>query len=362
MAGLEFSAPYNNDSSTLEKLFELKSLNGNRIREIYLSGPQQYSAAGRIVEEINESKFLDIVERIHKQGIRVNLVMNPTCEGTDWYKPDMMKTKLDFLNRMHQKHGVEAVTIANPVYIKEVRKQFPSLEICASVLSDIDCAQRAMLFAKCGANVLTPDVCINRDLRVLKKIREVTDLEIKLMVNEGCLYKCPFRKFHFNYISHKSKELGSIDADVFFFNCFQVTESDHSQILKSGWIRPEDIAKYDGITNFFKIVGRERPKSHVIRATTAYMKQSWEGDLLDILCSSINHYALETGAHLDNKSLDQYAFFERTTSCQRDCTACTYCDEIADKLVRLKVLTREKLEDLGLHEIAEQMERQGRFS
>jgi hypothetical protein len=42
MAGLEFSAPYNNDSSTLEKLFELKDLNGNHIREIYLSGPQQY--------------------------------------------------------------------------------------------------------------------------------------------------------------------------------------------------------------------------------------------------------------------------------------------------------------------------------
>jgi hypothetical protein len=28
------------------------------------------------------------------------------------------------------------------------------------------------------------------------------------MVNEGCLFKCPFRKFHFNYISHKSRNPG----------------------------------------------------------------------------------------------------------------------------------------------------------
>lgn len=361
MAGLEFSVPYNNDSATLETLFELKSLNGNRIKEVYLSGPQQYSAAGRIVEEMGESKFIDIIDRIHKQGIRVNLVMNPTCEGTAWYQPDEMKTKFDFLNRMHQQHGIEAVTIANPVYIKEVRKQFPHLEICASVLSDIDCVQRASLFARCGANVITPDVCINRDFTVLKKIREVTDLEIKLMVNEGCLYKCPFRKFHFNYISHKSKELGPIEGDIFFFNCFEVIEGDHSQILKSGWIRPEDIARYGEITKYFKIVGRERPKSHVIRTTKAYLNESWDGDLLDILCSSINHYALETGAHLDNKSLDQADFFQRTTRCQRDCTTCNYCNEIANKLIRLKVLTRGKLEDIGHEEIAELLESQGKL-
>jgi hypothetical protein len=65
---------------------------------------------------------------------------------------------------------------------------------------------------------------------------------------------------------------------------------------------------------------------------------------------------------LDNKSLEKYGFFEKTTSCVRDCTECHYCDEIADKLIRLKVPTRGKLEDLGMHDIAEQMEKHGKLS
>ena len=287
MAGLEFSVPYNNDPATLEGLFKLKNLNNNRIKEIYLSGPQQYFAAGRIVEEMNESKFIGIIDQIHNQGIRVNLVMNPTCEGSEWYRPDVKKNKLDFIGRMHTEHGVEAITVANPIYIAGIRKQFPDLEICASVLADVDCVQRATIFAQCGANTLTPEVCINRDIKMLKKIKETTGMEIKMMVNEGCLYKCPFRKFHFNYISHRSKELSPSEEDIFFFNCFQVAGNDHSQILKSGWIRPEDTAKYGEITKFFKIVGRESPKRHVLRATKAYLNESWEGDVLDILCGGL---------------------------------------------------------------------------
>jgi collagenase-like PrtC family protease len=357
MAGLEFSVPYNNDPETLTELFKLKELNGNHIREVYLSGPQQYFAAGRIVEEMDEVKFVSIVDRIHKEGLRVNLIMNPTCEGTEWYKADVVEMKMDFLNRMHKEHDLEAITIANPIYIKEVRRRFPDIEICASVLGDIDCVQRALIFSRAGANVITPDPNINRNLQLLKGIKEATHIKLKLMVNEGCLYKCPFRKFHFNYISHKSKELGPVEEDVFFFNCSQVIDNDHSQLLKSGWIRPEDVSKYNDIATFFKIVGRERPGSLVIRATKAYLNESWDGDLLDIMCSSINKYGLDFGAHLDNKSLSENGFFEKITSCDRDCFNCSFCDNLASKLIKLKVLTRGKLEDLGLIEIAKQLEK-----
>ncbi|MFC1847173.1 U32 family peptidase [Chloroflexota bacterium] len=358
MAGLEFSVPYNNDPETLTELFKLKGLNGNCIREVYLSGPQQYSAAGRIVEEMDEVKFVSIVNRIHKEGLRVNLIMNPTCEGTEWYKADTIKAKIDFINRMHSDYGVEAVTIANPIYVREVRKRIPGIEICASVLADIDCVQRAAIFTEAGANIITPDANINRDLKLLKRIKEITNTKIKLMVNEGCLYKCPFRKFHFNYISHKSKNLGDIEDDVFFFNCSRVTANDHTQILKSGWIRPEDTSKYSEITNSFKIVGRERTGSLVIRATKAYLNESWDGDLLDIMCSSLNKYGLDFGAHLYNKSLSVNGFFEKITSCDRSCANCSFCDNLASKLIKLKVLTKGKLEDLGLTEILNQLEKQ----
>jgi collagenase-like PrtC family protease len=361
MADLEFSAPYNNDPETLEELFKLKNVGENRIKEIYLSGPQEYSGSGRMVDEISFSQFIEIVDKIHKEGIQVNLVLNPTCEGTSWYSPEVVKAKMEYLRQVHKEHGVEAVTIANPLYIGEVRKHFPDIEICASVLGDIDCVERAVIYNRVGANVITPDVNINRNLELLKEIKKATNAELKLMVNEGCLYKCPFRKFHFNYISHKSKELGKIEGDGFFANCLQVTLGDPSQILKSCWIRPEDTRKYGEITNFFKIVGRARPKSLVIRSTQAYLRESWDGDLLDIVCSSLNKFSLEYGAHLDNKGLDQYNFFERVTSCDKNFDKSSYYEELARKLISFQVLTRGKLEDLGLKDVADELERLGKL-
>ena len=85
------------------------------------------------------------------------------------------------------------------------------------------------------------------------------------------------------------------------------------------------------------------------------------GDILEIVCSNLNSYGLETGAYLDNKSLSRYGFFEKVTSCGQNCADCSYCAEIAKKLIRLGIPTRGKLEDLGLHDIADQMEKQGRL-
>lgn len=361
MTNLEFSVPYNNYPETLKEIFKLKKIGKNNIREIYLSGPQVYSGSGRITNELSLAQLIETVAKIHKEGLRVNLIMNPTCEGTSWYHPDVVKDKIEYLRHVHKEQGVEAVTIANPLYIKEVRRHFPDIEICASVLGDIDCVQRAVIYSKAGANVITPDVNINRDLELLKEIKRATNAELKLMVNEGCLYKCPFRKFHFNYMSHKSKELGEIEGDGFFANCSQVTLGDHSQILRSCWIRPEDTRKYGEITNFFKIVGRARPKSLIIRATKAYLEESWDGDLLDILCSSLNKFGLEYGAHLDNKSLGKYNFFEKVTSCEKDYNRNSYYEELAKKLIRFRVLTRGKLEDLGHKDVADELERTGKL-
>ena len=129
------------------------------------------------------------------------------------------------------------------------------------MLGDIDCVEKAIIFRKAGADVITPDVNINRDLGLLKRIREKTGADIKLMVNEGCLFRCPFRKFHFNYISHKSRNPGAgkgvkSEDNVFSLNCIQLSKNDPSQLLKSGWIRPEDARQYGEITGYFKIVGR----------------------------------------------------------------------------------------------------------
>ena len=350
MEPLEFSVPYNGDPEILPELFALKSLGNNSIREVYLSGPQEYFGSGRIMPETSLDEFTEIIGKIHNEGIRVNLLLNSTCEGSEWYSQKTVDSIMEYLKYAHEKLGVESVTIANPLYIIKVKTRFPDMEICASVLGDIDCVQRAVLYKKAGADVITPDININRDLNLLKEIKEVTGAELKLMVNEGCLYKCPFRKFHFNATSHASKEVSEVGLDVsladFFGYCNQVISEDHSQILKSCWIRPEDTRKYGEITNFFKIVGRTYVKSRVTRATKAYLEEGLDGDLLDILCASIGRFSLNYGAYLYNKALEEYKFFEKVNSCGHRCSQCSYCEDIANELIGLGVYTAEKAEDM----------------
>jgi collagenase-like PrtC family protease len=229
---LEFSVPYNNDPETLSEICSRKERKGNRIREIHLSGPQQYSGSGRIAPEMDLRQFIGVIDKIHQQGIRVNLLLNTVCEGRDWYSSQKLKTTMDYLRQVHEDYGVESVTVANPLYIREIRKQFPRIEICASVLADIDCVQKAVIYSKAGASVITPDVNINRDLNLLGRIKAATGAELKLMLNEGCLFRCAFRKFHFNYISHQSREPGTeglkAEDNVFSLNCIQLSRSDPS--------------------------------------------------------------------------------------------------------------------------------------
>jgi collagenase-like PrtC family protease len=272
---------------------------------------------------------------------------------------------MEYLKSMHEEHGVEAVTIANPLYLWEARKRFKDLEIHVSVLAGIDCLQRAEIYSGAEPNVITPDVNINRDLNLLKDIKKATGTRLKLLVNEGCLYKCPFRKFHFNLSSHLSKETNKGDGvdisfGTFFGACSSVIGQDYSQILKSCWIRPEDIRKYIEITNYFKVVDRSLPSEVIIRIIKAYLEERWDGDLLDLVSGGSKRFSLICGAFLDNRELTHHDFFNNVTSCGHDCRKCNYCQELAAKLIRLQVLTPNKLKELGVdQEIKEELERAG---
>lgn len=350
MPNKEFSLPYNGNPGTLDKLLSLQGRNSNLIREVYLNAPQEITGSGRIGTEVSEDECIATVDRIHEAVVRADITMNSTCDGSSWYEQKTVDRCIGFIRRMHEEHGVEAVTLANPFLIERAREACPDLEISASVLSDIDCFSRAETFARAGATTITVDTSINKNLKLLKQIASGLGVEIKLMVNEGCLDKCPYRKFHMNYISHKSKASAS-EGTAFSFACGDITVRDPGQVFKSNWIRPEDLYRYEKITGFFKLVGRDMLPSKVLRCAQAYLDESYDGNLFDILCSSIGYYGIEHSAHIDNKALGKTSFFKRTSTCNRQCHTCTYCADLADELIGYGWVTRENLEDLGRYDM-----------
>lgn len=363
MKDLEFSVPYNGDERLLPVLFSLKNHAGARIREVFLSGPVEHCPSGRVAFNGNLEAFSSVVERIHNEGIRVNLVVNSTCESAEWYSDGYISYLRDFMSYMVDDLGVESITLANPLIMAHVREWQPRVELCASVLGDIDCVERARVFRIAGADVATPDVSINRDLRMLKRIKEETGIELKVMVNEGCLHKCAFRKFHFNAVSHiaqNSSRVGKglsveefkaqcdqVAGKTFFTSCNGLLAEDRSLLLKSDWIRPEDLGEYTKVASYFKISGRTVATHAVERMVRAYMKGSYEGDLLDIMDSSLRTFSLTKGASIDNKALGEARFFQAVENCNRNCSRCGFCDALAESVVKLGPLTDVKKSDLN---------------
>jgi collagenase-like PrtC family protease len=338
MSDLEFSIPCNGTPESLPQIFALNRLSHNRVREVYISGPQEYSSAGRIMPKITLGEFIDVVDRIHEEGIRVNLLINSVCEGSNWYEPDVVKSKLDYIGLLHEKHHVEAITIANPIYIKKVRKNFPKIEINVSVLSGVDSVQRAVYFDDMGVDVIVPDTSVNRDIKLLKQIKSATKARLKLMPNLGCVYKCPFQRFHSPYISHKSVEVvhgkNSESGKTPFFQqrCSEMITGRQALIFQSAWIRPEDLRRYSDITNYFKITGRRNTQWATM--SKAYIEESWDGDLLELMDASLKYYGVNHSVYVDNKGLDKYDLFDMFSSCNRNCSSCSYCNELAIKMVK----------------------------
>jgi collagenase-like PrtC family protease len=346
MKSLEFSIPYNGQQGSLSKIFAMDGLNGNKIREVYLAGPREYSASARITPRMSLDEFTGVVDQIHARGLRVNLLLNAVCEGSHWYDPEVIDAKLEYIGLLHEKHGVEAITIANPIYIQEVRRSFPKIQICASVLSLIDSVQRAVYFNELGADVIIPDTAVNKDLKLLKKMKDAVDAEFKLMVNKGCIYKCPFERFHGVFTAHRSTEVdemeGCRDKDVFntqnrrvfFTGCVELTDKDRYLIFQSPWIRPEDLRQYEGIADYFKVVGRALPKWETI--CRAYMMESWDGNLLELMDAALRWIEVDHSLYIDNKKLGEYNFFDKLTSCDKNCKQCNYCQELAANLITEK--------------------------
>lgn len=346
---MTFSVPYNSDEETLRLLLAMQD-EKRSIHEVYLSGPEAFSASGRVVRSMDTESFARIVSLIHSAGVRVNLVMNTVCEGVEWYETRTQVATRRYLEWACNDLGVESITVANPLYLKAIRRWLPNVELCASVLMDVDCVERARVAKDAGADIVTPDANVNRSLKTLKRIKEETGLGLKVMVNEGCLYKCPWRKFHFNAISHVGRNAGLVGTELspeeFVSQCTQVTyriffescnghiDEDKSQLLKSQWIRPEDLELYKDVTTYFKISGRTMPRDALLKTVSAYMKQSFDGNVFELFDSSIRTYRLHHGISIDNKLLSERKFGERVMDCGHECATCGYCDRLARDLIK----------------------------
>jgi collagenase-like PrtC family protease len=308
------------------------------------SGPDKVRMAENEVEEY--------IERAHSAGLKFDYLLNaPSMSNMEWDENthEELLRHLDWIRSI----GADSVTVTIPYLVELIKRQFPQLEIRVSTIAHVNSVARAKLFESLGADSITLDINVNRDFATLKAIRDAVSCGLTVLLNNLCLYQCPYEYYHHDGLGHASQNYnpaGGYYVDYSVLRCTLDRLRDISQVIKCRWGRPEDIHVYEEIgIDMFKISGRSMPSDRILRAATAYSSRHYQGNLYDIMNVITPKIGLVNSAlpggqnngigappkfYIDNQGLEGFVDFFKKQNCVSGCGHCDYCRRIADKVIR----------------------------
>lgn len=307
--------------------------NGNHIGEVYF--PWVAQASGRppllpegMDKEEAEQELVSDLQKLKSIGVSLDLLLNANCYGDKAVSKSFEKEITGITDRL-ESEGVkpEIVTTTSLFVARTIKKYFPEIEVRASVNMRLGTVQ-AMKYV----SDLFDSFYIQRDFqRNLPYVENISrwchenGKKICLLANSGCLRFCPGQTFHDNLIAHC---VGAAEDRVTDYNphvCRNLYEGgkNAAEILKSTWVRPEDIHHYEGIIDVVKLATRQH--SYPRSVVSAYINGKWDGNLLELL--EPGHSPAFYPDEIDNKAFPD-GFFEKTGKCLNGCTGCGYCESV----------------------------------
>lgn len=293
---MKFSIGYNHDKRMLKLIESAKEF----IESFYFPIPKEFSGSGRALDQKADyrEEIKEIIKTCKNSKVKSLMLINASCDGKNTANKEYLKKLTDYLNSLKDLDGV---ILTNPILISEIKSK-TNLEIHSSVNCYTKTVEQALDLKELGVDVLTLDRDINRNLDLIKEIKEKTGLKIKLLLNEGCLRNCPFRNIHFNAISHYS-DTNEFDKRA----CTTILKKHPEKLFQIPFIRPEDLKHYRGIADYFKLGTRTMSTENILLVLKAYAEESYDGDLLFLLTGK---GIFECFSEIDNKVLGK-DFFEK---------------------------------------------------
>jgi len=225
-----------------------------------------------------------------------------------------------------------------------------------------------------GVEEIIIDEHINREFKTLEAIKKAVGCNLELILNNICLWQCPYNYEHVNHDGHASRE-GEQDDYCYLqypgYLCLYRKLTDPVELLKSPWIRPEDVSAYEDVGyDSFKITERFKRTPLLIEHVQAYENRRYDGNLLDLF--TLPRKGAFTPVHLeyfikpehvnimkvselgdvfdlevreliqiDNNKLNGFLEHFKVKDCnQTTCAQCQYCDGVLKKVA---VMNEEEL-------------------
>ena len=172
MAG--YSVGYNQDPGFLELTGAFK----DSISEVYFPAAYSLMGSGRALVQKKGyvAEIRKLIKRCSLLGIRSNILLNATCEGKSSGEKGHADRIISGLKKL-KSIGLTSVTVTNPAHIRRIKDEVGELEIHSSVNCYVKTVEHAEYLKELGVDVLTIDRDINRDIPLIKDIKEMRSEE-----------------------------------------------------------------------------------------------------------------------------------------------------------------------------------------
>ena len=294
------------------------------------------------IKNMSKENIREYIDRVHSKGLKFNYILDSICLGNIEYTPKGMDEILKMFDWIVDL-GIDGVTFSNPLLIRVFKERFPRLKIGSSLSimwSWIE--KRIEYFGNLGVDWIILPTSLNRYLRCLKNLTKRLNCELWLIANSGCLYHCPFVFDHANFLSHLSNYTAPFQYTNYFnLNCKKIILEKPYNLIKSPWIRPEDLCFYEKLGySTFVIQPNSSQTEEFLEIIRAYSNRKYRGDLMNLLSFMGEKFYTKDDTFpkglpfINNDKLKDFLVNFPDKNCAEFlCEECRYCIKISKKAV-----------------------------
>lgn len=315
------------------------------------------------IQDISMDYLKNFVQKALEKGIKFNYVMNSIIPYGS--KPEMVKHKEEIQEFACwlQSIGVYRITVANPMMAMFIR-EVSDIELEISCITHVDTVTQLKYYHDTlGINKFCGSILKNRNKEFLEQAAKYCNengLIYEVLANEFCgvagvdqktgepyATHCAYRdSCYICHATNKTKE-DTMSYNNYPMNYCMTSRSKNEEAwLRMRWVRPEDQKIYNDIgINYFKVSGRTGTTEYLATVLEAYMKGSFEGNLLELwkplqtIYSGQKESEYSQTEFIDNKKLDGFLdkwFKGNGWHCEDQMCGetCNYCRKFYEKITK----------------------------
>lgn len=348
-----FTVPSDFNKESLKKFIEMNKQLCVKAIEFYGSIRSSKIGSGRKfieLEDVHIEQLKDYVEYCNNNNIKFNYTLNVSCNSDNEFtfegKRDLIAEISKLINI-----GIRDFTVVLPSVISIFQDKFPEVDITLSIIAGVDSISKMQYYCQLDniKNIYIHEKIYRQPqlMKELIKIAHKNNKKVGVIVNSICLSDCPFRDFHYNYVSHALQDKNCIIPEYYGTLCALEKIKDRRNVLSASWIRPDDLKFYIDLgVDRFKISGREMfaNNADMHKVVKIYNEGKFKGNLLELfMCFTKCPYS-EMFEINNNKIIDRYikSILNESIKCHENgCNNCNNCKE-AIKEVKINEKNKEK--------------------